>query len=115
MHLVSGHFNNLEFANPQMSFPFVRQLAGVALRAVNFAKAQNTSISGPDALPELQQTVSLDILSPAVQVRNSVLDNSHANFLQQDFDEMDFDYEEWGTLVGWPEPDGLDPNTGLLC
>ena len=40
MYVVSGHFSYLEFACFEMAFPFTRQIANLARRAVTTAKAQ---------------------------------------------------------------------------
>lgn len=68
MHLVAGHFNNLEFMDPKLNFPFVRQLAGLALKTVSSARAQSVAAC-INALPDLDQNIAFDLQSPLNQVR----------------------------------------------
>lgn len=68
MHLVAGHFSNLEFSVPQMNFPFVRQLAGLALKTVTASRAVDTASRMTDQLPELTDWIAFNAISPTRQV-----------------------------------------------
>ena len=51
MYLVAGHFGYLEFAIPDMIFPFVRQIANLARSTVS--KLRDRSSGKPDMGPGL--------------------------------------------------------------
>jgi hypothetical protein len=48
MHLIGGHFNFLEYAISDMTWPFVREIANLARRYVHKANKEDTSIVRSD-------------------------------------------------------------------
>ncbi|KIW05994.1 uncharacterized protein PV09_03177 [Verruconis gallopava] len=96
MYAAAGHYSYLEFLLPDQRFPFVRELANVARKAVSEARANSKS--------KLKSTNNLTIPSSS-----SVFQSFGESFLTETlfYDTFqlsgssmdDFNDEDWGTLL----------------
>lgn len=121
MYMMAGHFNYLEFATSDRSFPFVPQLANMARLAVTRARESilDPVEEGPrtdvynmnDARDNIDGLYFNDVSFVFSHMRVTRVD-ADLPFSQSLLDGMNLDIgdsEQWATLVGWPDmPDSLD-------
>ncbi|KAH4094357.1 hypothetical protein HBH96_204360 [Parastagonospora nodorum] len=91
MHVIGGHFNFLEYAISDMTWPFVREIANLTRKYVHKANKEVTSIvrsdNGHQPIADTRRFDNYESQAPFDDILN----------------QLDLESEEWGTIFGWSD------------